>query len=315
MMRVIITGGSGLIGRALTESLAQDGHEIIILSRNPAMVSGLPSGTQTVAWDGRTAAGWGSLVEGTHAIVNLAAESLKGTGFLPGRWTRRRKLHIRQSRLDAGAAVVDAVQAASRKPQVLVQASAVGFYGPRGAEPVTEEAGLGRDFLAGVCADWEASTAGVEVLGVRRLIARTGLPLTLKGGAFPLLVLPFRLFSGNTFGSGRQYYPWVHFDDLVAALRYLIDGPQASGPYNLSAPSPATNREFAHTLGRVLRRPTWLPVPRFALQLALGEVSTVVMDGQRAVPEKLMKEGFKFAFPNLEPALKDLLGKRRANQE
>lgn len=307
-MRVIITGGSGLIGRALTENLAHDGHEVVILSRNPAKVSGLPSGAQAVAWDARTSVGWGSLVEGSHAIVNLAGESLKGRGFLPSRWTRRRKHGIRQSRLDAGPAVVQAVQAAGRRPQVLVQASAVGYYGPRGAEPATEQAGPGQDFLASVCADWEASTAGVQALGVRRVIARTGLPLTLKGGAFPLLVLPFRLFSGNTFGPGRQYYPWVHFDDHVAALRFLIDSPQASGPYNLSAPNPATNREFAHTLGRVMRRPTWLPVPRFALHLALGEVSTVVMDGQRAVPEKLMKEGFEFAFPNLELALKDLLG-------
>jgi len=309
-MRVIITGGSGLIGRALTENLAQDGHEVIILSRNPAKVSGLPTGAQAVAWDASTSAGWGSLVEGSHAVVNLAGESLKGTGFLPNRWTQRRKKEVRQSCLDAGAAVVQAVQAASHRPQVVVQASAVGFYGPLGVEAATEQAGPpGQDFLAGVCAGWEASTAGVEAMGVRRVIARTGLPLSLKGGAFPLLLLPFRLFTGNTFGSGRQYYPWIHFDDHVAALRFLIDSPQASGPYNLSAPNPATNREFAHTLGRVMRRPTWLPVPRFALQLALGEVSTVVMDGQRAVPEKLMKEGFKFGFPNLEPALKDLLGK------
>ena len=308
-MRVIITGGSGLIGRALTDNLAGDGHEVIILSRNPAKVTGLPPGAQAVAWDAHTAAGWGQLVDGAEAIVNLAGESIKGNGFLPSRWTSRRKQLIRQSRLDAGAAVVQAVQQVSRKPKVLLQASAVGYYGPRGDEPAKEQDAPGEDFLASVCVAWEASTAEVEALGVRRAVVRTGLPLTLKRGAFPLLVLPFRLFTGNTFGSGRQYYPWIHFSDEVAALRFLIENPKASDPYNLSAPEPATNRDFARTLGRVLRRPAWLPVPRFALQLTLGEVSTVVMDGQRAVPQKLLQEGFKFSYPDLEPALRDLLGK------
>jgi uncharacterized protein (TIGR01777 family) len=308
-MRVIITGGGGLIGRAMTESLAGDGHEVIILSRNPAKVSQLPAGARAVAWDAKTAAGWGPLADGADAIVNLAGESLKGTGFIPSRWTERRKQLIRQSRLEAGAAVVQAVQQASRKPKAVLQASAVGYYGPREAEPVGEQDGPGGDFLASVCAAWEASTAEVEQLGVRRAVVRTGLPLTLKGGAFPLLVLPFRLFSGNTFGSGRQFYPWIHFSDAIAAWRYLIENPKASGAYNLSAPNPASNRDFARTLGRVLRRPVWLPVPRFALQLALGEVSTVVMDGQRAEPKKLLKEGFKFSYPDLESALRDLLGK------
>jgi uncharacterized protein (TIGR01777 family) len=210
-MRVIITGGGGLIGRALTESLAGDGHEVIILSRNPPKVSQLPAGARAVAWDAKTAAGWGTLADGADAIVNLAGESLKGTGFIPSRWTERRKQLIRQSRLEAGAAVVLAVQQASRKPKAVLQASAVGYYGPRGTEPVGEQDNPGRDFLAGVCAAWEVSTAEVEQLGVRRAVVRTGLPLTLKGGAFPLLVLPFRLFSGNTFGSGRQFYPWIHF--------------------------------------------------------------------------------------------------------
>lgn len=308
-MRVIITGGSGLIGRALTESLASDGHDVIILSRNPAKVSQLPAGARAVAWDANTAAGWGTLADGAGAIVNLAGESLKGTGFIPSRWTKRRKQLIRQSRLEAGAAVVQAVQQASRKPKVLLQASAVGYYGPRGDEPASEQDSPGGDFLAGVCAAWEASTAEVEALGVRRAVVRTGLPLTLKGGAFPLLVLPFRLLSGNTFGSGRQFYPWIHFSDAIAGLRFLIENPKASGPYNLSAPNPASNRDFARTLGRVMRRPAWLPVPRFALQLALGDVSTVVMDGQRAEPQKLLKDGFKFSYPDLEAALRNLLGK------
>lgn len=298
-----------MIGRALTENLARDDHDVVILSRNSAKVKDLPTGARAVAWDAKTAAGWGQLADGADAIVNLAGESLKGTGFLPSRWTERRKQLIHQSRLDAGAAVLEAIRLARAKPKVLLQASAVGYYGPRGAEPVGENQPPGVDFLAGVCAAWEASTAGAEQLGVRRAVVRTGLPLTTRGGAFPLLVLPFKLFGGNTFGSGQQYYPWIHFDDAIAALRFLIEKPKASGAYNLSAPQPATNREFARTLGRVLRRPAWVPVPRFALRLALGEVSTVVMDGQRAEPQNLLKDGFNFRFSNLEPALRELLGK------
>src|SRR3990170_387251 len=293
-MRVIIAGGSGLIGRALTENLTKDGHEVLILSRDPSKVRELPAGARALAWDAKTAGGWGAQADGADAIVNLAGESLKGRGFLPSRWTKRRKQAIRQSRLDAGAAVVAAIRQAKRKPKALVQASAVGYYGPHGSEPLDELAAPGRDFLAGVCVDWEASTAEVELLGVRRAIARTGLPLTMRGGAFPLLVLPFRMFGGNTFGSGRQFYPWIHFDDAIAALRLLIENPEASGPYNISAPNPVSNRDFARTLGRVLHRPAWVPVPRFALQLALGEVSTVVMDGQRALPKKLVEDGFAF---------------------
>ena len=308
-MRVIITGGSGLIGRALTENLTKDGHEAIILSRNPGKVRGLPAGSRALAWDAKTAQGWGAQADGADAIVNLAGESLKGRGFLPSRWTKRRKQAIRQSRLDAGAAVVAAIRQAKRKPKALVQASAVGYYGPHGSEPLDEQAAPGRDFLAGVCVDWEASTAEVELLGVRRAIARTGLPLTMRGGAFPLLVLPFRMFGGNTFGSGRQFYPWIHFDDAIAALRLLIENPEASGPYNISAPNPVSNRDFARTLGRVLHRPAWVPVPRFALQLALGEVSTVVMDGQRALPQKLLEAGFAFQYTDLEAALAELLKK------
>jgi len=306
-MRVIIAGGSGLIGRGLTDSLAKDGHEVVILSRAPGKVKGLPPGAKVVSWDGRSTRDWGVLADGAGAIVNLAGASIKGDGFLPSRWTAKRKQLIRQSRIDAGHAVAEAIKQAKVKPKVLIQASAVGYYGPRGDEPISEDQPSGHDFLADVCVDWEASTAEVEATGVRRAVVRTGLPLTLKGGAFPLLVLPFRLFAGNWFGSGSQYYPWIHFEDHIAALRFLIENPDAEGTFNLSAPNPLSNHEFAHTLGKVMGRPVWMPVPRYALQLTLGEVATVVLDGQRAVPDKLTKLGFEPKFPNLEPALRDLL--------
>jgi uncharacterized protein (TIGR01777 family) len=243
-------------------------------------------------------------------IVNLAAENLKGKGLLPRRWTPARKELIRQSRLDAGSAVVEAIRGSKHKPGLLlVQASAVGFYGPHGEEAVTEQTQPGNDFLAKVCQDWEASTAAVEKLNTRRVLLRTGLPLSLKDGAFPSLILPFRLFVGNTFGTGKQFYPWIHFEDCIRAIRFLIDDPNASGPYNISAPNPVTNREFARTLGKVIHRPSFFPIPRFALELAFGEVASVVMDGQRALPNKLMQTGFEFHFPTLEPALADILKK------
>lgn len=306
-MNVIITGGSGLIGRRLAASLAAEGHQVTILSRNPERISGLPASVQTAAWDGRSAAGWQAYADAADAIVNLAGASIKGDGFLPSRWTPKRKQLILESRVQAGQAVMEALRAAPAKTRTLLQASAVGYYGPHGSEPVAEDAPAGADFLAGVCQQWEASTQEAESLGVRRVVLRTGLPLTLEGGAFPLLVLPFRLFAGGWFGNGRQYYPWIHIEDYIAALRFLLTTEHTKGVFNISAPYPQPNREFAATLGRVMRRPNWLPAPRFALQLALGEVSTVVLDGQRAVPMRLLQSGFTFIYPELGPALQDLL--------
>lgn len=307
-MNVLITGGSGLIGRRLAASLVAEGHQVIILSRDPARIAGvLPASVQAVAWDGRTATGWQAHADAADAIVNLAGTSIKGESFFPSRWTPTRKQRILESRVQAGQAVMEALRAATPKKRTLLQASAVGYYGPRGSEPVAEDAAAGTDFLAGVCQQWEASTQEAESLGVHRVVLRTGVPLTLDGGAFPLLVLPFRLFAGGWFGDGKQYLPWIHMQDYLAALRFLLTNEKAQGVFNISAPYPLPNREFAATLGRVLRRPSWLPAPRFALQLALGEVSTVVLDGQRAVPMHLLQSGFTFSFPELEPALRDLL--------
>lgn len=308
-MKVIVAGGSGLIGRALSETLAADGHSVFILSRSPEKVLHLPTGAQALAWDGRTVQAWAQHLESADAIVNLAGASLKGDGFLPSRWTKRRKQLIRESRLNAGSILVKAIQAASQKPRLFIQSSAIGYYGPRDDTKLNEESPAADDFLARICIEWEDSTKAVEELGLRRIIVRTGLPLTPKGGAFPLLALPFKLFLGNTFGNGRQYYSWIHFDDYIAALRFLLESETASGAYNLTAPQPVRNREFAQTLGRVMRRPSFFPLPAFALKLALGEVSTVVLDGQRVLPHRLEADGFTFHYPELELALEDLLKK------
>ena len=263
---------------------------------------GLPTGVQVAGWDGRSAAGWGKLVEGAGAIVNLAGENIGDA-----RWTTERKQRIRESRNDAGQAVVEAVLAAANKPGVVIQSSAVGYYGPHGNEELGEETPPGQDFLAQVAVDWENSTAAVEAAGVRRAIIRSGVVLAREGGAFPRMLLPFRLFAGGPYGNGRQWLPWIHIADEVGAIRFLIQKDAAHGPFNLSAPSPLTNRQFATVLGRVMHRPSLLPVPAFAFRLLFGEMATVILDGQRALPDRLLQLGYMFQYPTAAAALRNLL--------
>ena len=307
-MRVIITGGTGLIGRALAESLARDGHETIILSRSPEKASGFPDGVQPAMWDARTPAGWGDLIDGNSAIVNLAGASLAGDGFFPVRWTAERKQLILDSRLNAAKAVFDAIKEAAAKPATVIQASAIGYYGSHDNEEITEDDEPGEDFGARVCVACENSLADLGDMGVRYAVIRTGIVLSKEGGALPRLALPFRFFAGGPLGSGKQWMSWIHIADEVWAIRLLLKNKSASGVFNLTAPQPVTNAEFSRTLGRVMRRPSLLPVPAFAFRQAFGEVSTIVLDGQRVLPGRLPDLGFTFLFPNLEPALKELIG-------
>jgi len=302
-MRAIVTGGTGLIGRALCRELVDHGHEVIVLSRNPdRKEEGLPSQVEAVGWDAQSATGWGDLVNETDAIVNLA-----GAGLADGRWTDERKRSILESRVKAGQAVVEAVSAATTRPKVVIQSSAVGYYGPRGDEVLNEDAAPGSDYLARVCFDWEASTAPVERMCVRRPVIRTGIVLSTEDGAFPKILLPFKLFAGGPMGNGSQYWPWIHINDEVRAIRFLMENETASGPFNLTAPNPLTNKQFASVVGQAMGRPSLMPAPAFALKLALGEMSTVLLDGQRAVPSRLQELGFEFDFATLDAALKDLL--------
>jgi uncharacterized protein (TIGR01777 family) len=204
--------------------------------------------------------------------------------------------------------VVEAVEAAQEKPRVIIQASGVGYYGNTGDQEVTENAPPGTDFLASLAAnDWEPSTSAVEEMGVRRAIARSGAVLDEKEGALPRLLLPHRLFVGGPMGSGKQWLPWIHLQDEARAIRFLIENEAASGPFNLVAPTPITNAEFGKAMGRVLGRPSLIPVPGFAMKTAFGDVSNVVLEGQRAVPQRLSEMGFTFRFPEAEGALEDLL--------
>ena len=305
-MRVVITGGSGLIGRALARSLTQNGggsgHDVVILTRDPDRVEGLPPGVRAARWDGRTAQGWVSLLDTETAIVHMAGESIA-----EGRWTAAKKRRIRDSRVISGQAVMDAIRQAPVKPAVLIQGSAVGYYGGHGDEAVPEDTPPGRDFLSEICREWEDSTAGAESLGVRRAVARTGIVLAREGGALPAMSLPFKLMIGGPIGDGRQWFPWIHVDDEVGALRFLLEQEAARGVFNLTAPHPVTNRELTNVLARVLGRPGFLPAPGFALRIALGEIADSLLQGQRAVPSRLLELGYAFRWPDLEPALRNLL--------
>ncbi|HEX6384399.1 MAG TPA: TIGR01777 family oxidoreductase, partial [Anaerolineae bacterium] len=230
-----------------------------------------------------------------------------GEGFPPDRWTSEKKRRIRQSRIDAGNAVVEAVAAATNKPAVVIQASGVDYYGNRGDEVLTEESAPGDTFLASVALDWEGATAPVEGMGVRRVVTRSGIVLSMEGGALPSTVLPFKLFVGGPLGSGRQWWPWICIRDEVRAIRFLIENESASGPVIVCTPNPLRNKDFARVIGQVMGRPSFMPVPAFALKLALGEVADTVLHSRRTIPEKLQELGFTFLYPELKAALEDLL--------
>jgi uncharacterized protein len=306
-MRVVITGGTGLIGRALTAELVKDKYEVVVLSRNPEKARGLPEGVRAVRWDGKTAQGWGELADGAYGIINLAGESLAGESWLSIRWTKSRKNEIVNSRLNSGQAVVEAVRAARVKPQVVLQASGVGYYGPRDNRPVSEAEKPGSDFLASLSVDWEGATRPVEALGVRRVVVRLGVVLAREGGALSRQMLPFKLFVGGPLGSGKQGYPWIHIRDIVQAMKFLIETPQAQGAYNLSAPQMTNNREFGRALARTMHRPFYFPVPAFALKIAFGEAATLLLEGQFVDPGRIQRLGYEFKFPEVEPALRDIL--------
>lgn len=295
--RVIVTGGTGFIGQALCQGLAEAGYEVVILTRKPGDYS-FP-GVRLERWDGRTAAGWGQSAEGACGIINLAGANIAGR-----RWNERYKQSLRKSRLDAGRAVVEAVETAQQKPRVLVQASAVGYYGSREDETITEDCPPGADFLSRLAADWEECTAAVEDLGVRRVVIRMGIVLERDGGVLARLTPAFKFLLGGPLGSGRQWFSFIHREDLIQAVTFLMENEAASGPFNLTAPEPVRMGQFARTLGAVLRRPSWLPVPVPLLRLILGEGANFVVQGQRVIPARLQELGYKFSYPTAEVALR-----------
>jgi uncharacterized protein (TIGR01777 family) len=300
-MNILISGGSGFIGTALTRSLLADGHQVWILTRNTQRAV-VDVGVKYVSWEDLAEPGQPDLLAQMDAVVNLAGENI---GARP--WTRGRKERILASRLEAGKLLVEAIRKTGRRPEVFIQASAVGFYGLHPAGPVTEVSPAGSDYLAEVCKAWETSTLPVEEMGVRRVVIRTGVVLAKDEGPLPRMLLPFRLFVGGPLGNGKQGFPWIHPADEVAAIRFLIENEKAVGVFNLCSPYPLSNAVFGRMLARVMKRPFWLPAPPFALRLLLGEMSTLVVDGQYMIPARLQELGYRFRFESAEDALQDLL--------
>lgn len=301
-MKILIPGGTGLIGQALSKALIEDGHTVWVLTRSPGKAQ-LPVGVKSAAWDGKTVQGWGDLAGEADAVINLVGSTLARWP-----WTEAYKKTIRSSRVNAGRAVVEAVQMAARKPSVVFQISGSGYYADQGDRPLDESAAKGNDFIASIGEDWESAARPVQEMGVRYVVLRTAPVIAREGGLLPPFKLQNYLFAGGPLGSGRQYISWIHLDDLVNIFRFLLARPDADGVYNAAAPQPLTNKEFGRTVSRVMRRPFWLPAPAFALKLVLGEMSAVVLNGHRVMPKRLLDMGFQFKYDRLQPALEEALG-------
>lgn len=297
-MKVVIAGGTGFIGHHLSEALLRDNVEVCVLSRSHREGRGNLSYAQ---WDGKTVGAWARVLDGASAVVNLTGRNILT------RWSDSTKREILSSRLDPIDALIAGMRQVDRKPGVFISASAVGYYGDTGDEPVTESRRPGNGFAASVCAQWEAAARQAEAIGVRTAIPRIGLVLDRDGGALKPMAMAFSLFAGGPIGSGRQFFPWVHMRDLVRALALPAQNDSLAGPYNVAAPEQITMKEFADILGSVMKRPSWLPVPAFAVRLALGEAAEMLLDGQRVVPAVLTEHGFRFHFSTAREALDDLM--------
>lgn len=296
-MNVFLTGATGLIGRALADGLVRDGHGVVALTRSEG--ARLPEGVRAVRGDPATPGAWEDELARCDACVHLAGEPVA-----EGRWTAEKKARIRDSRVRSTERVAAAV--ARGGPAVLVSGSAVGFYGSRRDEVLDETAAPGSDFLAEVSKAWEAAAAPARARA-RVVLLRTGIVLAREGGALPRLVLPFKLFGGGPLGDGAFWQPWIHLADEVGLIRFALADARCEGPLNAAAPEPVRNRDLARAIGKVLHRPSFFPAPAAALRLALGETADVVLASQRVVPAKALALGFRFRFPDLREALRDLL--------
>lgn len=308
-MNIVVTGGTGFIGRPLCAELAQQGHVVTNLSRNPDKArEALPTTVHNLAWGTGDSGTWNDSIANADIVVHLAGESVGGQ-----RWTEEFKARIRSSRIESTRLLVDAMLKASNPPTAFVCASAVGYYGDTGDAVVTEETGPGNDFLGRVCKEWEEEAQRAEASGCRVVRMRTGIVLG-AGGALermlrplPLPVSPWKLGLGGPLGSGKQWMPWIHVEDTVGLYVWAIGNANVSGPVNVTAPGLVTNAEFSRLLGRAMHRPAVMPVPGFVLRALLGEFAESVLGGQRAVPAVAQNCGYAFRFPDLASALSDVL--------
>jgi len=297
-MKVLITGGTGFIGSALTRCLAGDGYHVTILSRNPESVAG-------VCGPGIDALGSLDQLkpeDSYQIIINLAGAPIFGA-----RWTEARKKLLRDSRIGLTGQLIECIARMAVKPELLISGSAIGYYGDQGDSVLTEQSAARKDFSHQLCADWESAAKAAEQFGVRVCLIRTGLVIANGGGLLQRMLLPFKLGLGGRLGSGRQWMSWIHRQDWIAIAKTMITDKTMQGAYNATAPNPVTNSEFTETLAHCLKRPALLPVPAWLLTLLLGEMSELVLGSQRVVPERLLAEGFKFRYTDLAGALNQAL--------
>jgi hypothetical protein len=309
-MRILLTGGTGFIGRPLVAALMRDGHAAVTLSRRHTPPLDWPAGAELLPWSGPPSAIPQEALAGVDAVINLAGASIG-----EGRWTKRRKDLLFSSRILTTRALVDRIAVASARPKVLISASAVGYYGSYdndGAE-FTEAARPGSDFLATLCSHWEDEARKIVRHGVRLCLLRFGVVLDRDGGALPRMMLPFKFGAGGPVGSGQQVISWIHRADTVGLIRFALATERFSGPINATAPEPVQSRQFATLLGRAMHRPAFMPTPAFALRLALGEMADLALRGQRVLPTRALEFGYPFRYPDLEAALRAILGRNGIN--
>ncbi len=304
-MRVIITGATGFIGRALTEALLKEGHDLVLVTRSIPKEKSISSVKLHFSiWFPDNESEILKEIDGADAVINLAGEPIVGK-----RWTDSQKQKLLESRVHSTRCIARSIEKATRRPKILINASAIGYYGSRASEELTEESAGGEGFLSEVCRAWEAHAIRVEDFGVRVVRLRTGIVLEKWGGALHLMLPPFQMFAGGWLGSGKQWMSWIHLEDLVRMIVFCLENSQINGAVNGVAPQPVTNKAFSMVLAQVLKRPCFLPVPEIALKVLLGEMSTILLASQKALPKKATSLGFSFQYPEIRKALETILAK------
>ena len=306
MMKVAITGATGFVGSRLVQRLHKEGHSVLVLTRNPTFAQRVfPAKTfpnlEIIAYQPTASGSWQDALAGCDGVVNLAGEPIAEQ-----RWTPEHKQKILNSRKLGTQKIVEAIVKANPKPTVLVNASAIGFYGTSETATFDETSPSGNDFLAEVCQAWEAEANKVKDAGVRLVILRLGIVLGI-GGALAKMITPFKLFAGGPIGSGQQWFSWIHLDDLVSLIVQALTNPAMEGVYNATAPQPVRMNDLSQTMGQVMNRPSWLPVPAFAIEALLGDGAKVVLEGQEVRPKRAVEVGFQYKYPNLRSALTQIL--------
>jgi uncharacterized protein len=300
-VKILISGGTGLIGSILMRSLIQSGNQVVCLTRYSRPGTFQNDNPIFVQWDGKSCAGWKEKIGSVDAVINLVGENIGA-----GRWTGAKKLQMKQSRIDAGSALSQFAVEMPAKPGLVIQASAIGYYGTSKTEVMDETSPNGNDFLSSLAKDWEDSTKSMEDAGIGRAIIRTGIVLDAHRGVFPIFVNQARWFVGGSLGDGKQWLSWIHIQDEVRAIQFILEK-RLMGVFNLVGPNPLTNAQLTEIIAQVMKRPYWLPAPAFALKILLGEMSILALEGQSVYPRRLLQYGFDFQYPEIIPAINDLL--------